>query len=131
MTMAVNNSQGSPTPDPRPLTPCEAFQISDGAVVSLVGGGGKTALMFCLAQELARRGRVVTTTTTKIFPPTAESPVVLVEPDVARLLRQITAAFEKYRHVTVAAKTLPAEDKLQGVRPELVDVLKESGASDF
>lgn len=39
-------------------------------IIALVGGGGKTTLMLCLAHELAKTGaRVIVTTTTHIFPP--------------------------------------------------------------
>lgn len=42
------------------------FNISDGALVAIVGGGGKSSLMFALANSLPN-SRVVTTTTTRIF----------------------------------------------------------------
>ena len=38
-------------------------------VTALAGGGGKTAMMYTLARELAARGTVVCTTTTHILPP--------------------------------------------------------------
>ena len=38
-------------------------------VTALAGGGGKTTMMYTLAQELAARGTVVCTTTTHILPP--------------------------------------------------------------
>ena len=45
-----------------------ALRIRPKDVVVLVGGGGKTTLMFRLADELAASGRrVVTTMTTRIF----------------------------------------------------------------
>jgi molybdenum cofactor cytidylyltransferase len=45
----------------------KALRIERGAVVSFVGGGGKTTAMFRLASELSSDGlRVVTTTTTHI-----------------------------------------------------------------
>ncbi|MDR1765531.1 MAG: putative selenium-dependent hydroxylase accessory protein YqeC [Lachnospiraceae bacterium] len=45
------------------LSPPDGFPI----IVSIVGGGGKTTLMFLLAQELAQAGhKVVVTTSTKI-----------------------------------------------------------------
>jgi probable selenium-dependent hydroxylase accessory protein YqeC len=49
-------------------------------LISLVGAGGKTTLMFALAGELrVRNSRVVTTTTTKIYPPAPEeSPRLLL-----------------------------------------------------
>ena len=45
-----------------------ALRIRPTEVVVLVGGGGKTTLMFRLADELVASGsRVVTTMTTRIF----------------------------------------------------------------
>ncbi len=45
-----------------------ALRMHPKEVVVLVGGGGKTTLMFRLADELAVSGRrVVTTMTTRIF----------------------------------------------------------------
>lgn len=53
-----------------PLTVSDAIGIRKGDVVSLVGGGGKTTTMYCIANELARRGNsVIITTTTHIWPP--------------------------------------------------------------
>lgn len=46
-------------------TLAQAFALGSGALVSIVGGGGKTSLMFALAQALP--GNVVMTTTTRIF----------------------------------------------------------------
>ena len=57
----------------------EAFGIGPGEIVSLVGGGGKTTLMFALAQELTSGGQsVITTTTTRIFEPSASDTCLIV-----------------------------------------------------
>lgn len=50
----------------------EEFKIKKGDIIGLTGGGGKTSLMFRLAQELSRYGKVLVTTTTKIFEPGEE-----------------------------------------------------------
>jgi hypothetical protein len=48
----------------------EALGIEAREMISLVGAGGKTTLMFRLAKELSLSGkRLVTTTTTKILEP--------------------------------------------------------------
>jgi probable selenium-dependent hydroxylase accessory protein YqeC len=46
----------------------EALAIGAREHIALVGGGGKTTLMFALAEELKRNGkRVITSTTTKVW----------------------------------------------------------------
>ncbi|MDD4238488.1 MAG: selenium cofactor biosynthesis protein YqeC [Desulfotomaculaceae bacterium] len=61
----------------------KALGLKESEIVSLVGGGGKTTLMFRLAEEIPLRYRVVITTTTKIFmPPQDKSPLVLLGKDL-------------------------------------------------
>ncbi len=57
-----------------------ALDIKPKEVISLVGGGGKTTLMFALARELATINEfVLTTTTTKILEPSpSETPLLLL-----------------------------------------------------
>src|SRR4030042_6313460 len=57
----------------QPHTLIESLDLRAKEVISLVGAGGKTTLMFRLAKELLLAGkRVVTTTTTKILEPSSE-----------------------------------------------------------
>ena len=60
---------------------CELLDIRPG-VTALIGGGGKTTLMYHLARELRERGTVAVTTTTKIWPPTGIA--MAQDPDTAR-----------------------------------------------
>jgi probable selenium-dependent hydroxylase accessory protein YqeC len=99
----------------------EALNIEPGEVISLVGAGGKTTLMFALAREFVACGEsVVTTTTTKIlYPSPGETPLVIVEADEERLLNAFLRSVNRYRHVTLARERLSA-DKLNGVSQELI-----------
>lgn len=45
------------------------LNLQKGDIVSIIGAGGKTSLMFALAQELRKDYKVLVTTTTKIFVP--------------------------------------------------------------
>ena len=45
----------------------EALDVRPG-VTAIIGGGGKTTLMECLAAELAAQARVIVCTTTHIYP---------------------------------------------------------------
>lgn len=47
----------------------ELLELSNKDMVSIVGAGGKTTLMFLLAEELKNKGKVLVTTTTKIYKP--------------------------------------------------------------
>jgi probable selenium-dependent hydroxylase accessory protein YqeC len=108
----------------------ECFGITAATrTIALVGAGGKTSLMYALAREIARGGRrVVTTTTTKIFLPTAEeSPCLLLlgdDPDLHGLPEKLS----RHIHVTVANAVNSSTGKLGGVSDETVRFL--SGTAD-
>lgn len=101
----------------------EAFGLAMGEVVSLVGAGGKTTLMYTLARELAKGGRLtVTTTTTKVQPPsTEESEAVWLDGEEV-LLQKAAQNRGRCGVVTLARRKLDS-GKLEGVSPELVDRL--------
>ncbi|MFC1863966.1 selenium cofactor biosynthesis protein YqeC [Thermodesulfobacteriota bacterium] len=100
----------------------EAFDIQPGEVISLVGAGGKTTLMFALARELASaKGLVVTTTTTKIFPPSSkDTPYVLISNDGDRIKNFILSEAAHYDHITIASEKLTSSGKLNGIGPDLI-----------
>jgi len=104
--------------------------ITKGDVVSIVGSGGKTTLMFHLARELVKKGkRVITTTTTKIFPPhPSESPCFITSKKEEILLRKAREYFQQKNHVTLAEKFIGP--KLKGLSPALIDNIQEQGIAD-
>ena len=107
------------------------FQESHG-ILSLTGGGGKTSLMFHLAHQLARSGkRVLTTTTTKIFIPTAgQSQTVLIAADPEAILMQASSCRHITSHITAAGHNLE-NGKLQGFAPDAIRIFRESGLFDW
>jgi probable selenium-dependent hydroxylase accessory protein YqeC len=109
----------------------EALGIKAREVISLVGAGGKTTLMFRLAKELSLRGKkVVTTTTTKILEPTpGETDVLFVDSDEERIKDFVRGHLGQYRHITIARERLESE-KLKGVSANLVNELGHSQEID-
>lgn len=109
----------------------EPLGLNTAQVAHLIGGGGKTSLMFRAAHELASRGkRVITTTTTKILvSETGEAPVVLFGKDPAGARETLLHHLRSTDHVTVAWEQLP-NNKLGGIGPEVVDQLHRDHASD-
>jgi len=106
------------------------LRLTDGGVVTIVGAGGKTSLMFAMARELSLAGEsVLTTTTTKIFKPDkAQSPQVLIKETLADFFPEAGDLLKKNKHITTAAGVLPVEEgsKLVGFKPEVIDQIKES-----
>jgi len=94
----------------------EAFDIKKGEVISLVGGGGKTTLMFAMARELSfAGGLVVTTTTTRIFEPLpSQTQVLYLDSDEKKIIDWIKQNTGNYNHVTVAKNKLTS-GKLAGI----------------
>jgi len=105
----------------------DALGVKAREVISLVGAGGKTTLMFRLAKELSTGGkRVVTTTTTKILEPAlGETGFLFVDSDGERIKEFLRGHLDQYAHITIARERLES-GKLKGVSPSLVDGLWHS-----
>jgi len=101
-------------------------------MISLVGAGGKTTLMFRLAKELFLSGkRVVTTTTTKILEPlSGETAFLFVDPHEENLKQFVRTHLEQYGHLTIASERI-GFGKLKGVSPNLADDLWSSCGMDY
>ena len=108
-----------------------ALGIGAREVISLVGAGGKTTLMFRLAKELFLSGkRVVTTTTTKILEPAGgETNFLFIDPDEKKIKDFVGHRLDQYHHITVALEKL-GSGKLKGVSPDLVNELWSSHGID-
>ena len=107
----------------------EGLMLEEGGVVSLVGGGGKTSLMFTLARELSAAGdTVLTTTTTKIFEPTPnQTGSLILSGSVGKALDRAAELLNRYSHITAVAGRLPESKKLIGFEPNIIGELWESG----
>lgn len=110
-----------------PLVECLDLRL--GGVVTLVGAGGKTTLMFALANQLAADNHtVLTTTTTKIQLPTkSQSPRVFEARHADDLLAQIGRTASPPAHLTALAPVQDHPKKRTGLSPADIDILAASG----
>jgi probable selenium-dependent hydroxylase accessory protein YqeC len=113
-----------------PLT--ESFGLGTREMISLVGAGGKTTLMFRLAKELVCKGKkVITTTTTKIMEPSREeSPSLVIDSEDEKIKAFVGRHLSQFHHITIARERLGSK-KLRGVSPELITALWHSGQMDY
>lgn len=107
----------------------EGLMLEGGGVVSLVGGGGKTTLMFKLARELSMAGEpVLTTTTTKIFEPSAgRTGCVILSDSVTSILDRAGEMLDRHLHLTAAVGKLSESGKLIGFQPDIIGELWNAG----
>ena len=101
----------------------DAFLLNPPGVISLVGAGGKTTLMFRLAGMLSAAGRsVLTTTSTKIFPPRSnQSSHLIVAADPQEILNKAAKILPAVRHITAARAFLADRGKLDGFTAATID----------
>ncbi len=108
-----------------------ALGLKNEGMLSLIGAGGKTTTLFCLADELFREGsRVLVTTTTKIFKPT--------KPHVHKLYlaQELTALLSKLASIKEPAivgvgSGLDDAGKLMGLPPGWFETLENEGVVDW
>lgn len=101
----------------------EALGLQEKGVISLVGGGGKTSLMYRLAEELSSQYKVVITTTTKIFRPASDKfPLVLLKKDDLPGQELDEHLLQGLR--PVVGSGLLENNKLNGISREQVDLLQ-------
>jgi probable selenium-dependent hydroxylase accessory protein YqeC len=107
-----------------------SLKLKKGGVISIVGAGGKTALMFRLARELSKDGdRVLTTTTTKIYMPTrTQSSMVMVSESAEAIAKRAREVFKRNSHISAGSAILHLKNKLKGFKSETIDALWQSGA---
>ncbi len=102
------------------------LQLTPNDIISLVGAGGKTTIMFRLAKELQKQSAyVLSLTTTHIFYPTLEqSQYVILEQNYDSLIHKIKLAFKKYKHITIGLNRT-AENKIIGLPADWVCNIKK------
>lgn len=110
----------------------DAFGARERRYVHLIGGGGKTTLMFALARALAAEGRsVLTTTTTRIlYPEPGESDRVVLGADARSLAERLRSEFVERRHVTVLAPDPAGGPKAGGLPVAVLDALVDARVAE-
>ena len=111
----------------------DTLHLNGRGVISLIGAGGKTRLMFCLAKELAASGKtVLTTTTTKIFMPVPDqSPITIVESGVDELVKTSKSFLNQYSHFSAGSKQDVTTGKLIGFTPDIINQLCQANLFDW
>lgn len=104
----------------------EALSVGRGDVVSLVGAGGKTTVLYALSLELRRMGlNVITTSTTRMQIPRSSdtAPPLVVVADEDNWLTTVKERVARYGAATVIQER-ERDDKLRGLEPVMMDPLR-------
>jgi probable selenium-dependent hydroxylase accessory protein YqeC len=111
----------------------DTLQPGSKGVISLIGAGGKTSLMFQLAKELSKfKQRVLTTTTTKIFmPKTWQSPETIIENDINKLIQKAEINSDNFYHFSAGSKYDPLSKKIKGFSKNYINQLWQTKIFDW
>ena len=110
----------------------QALRLDPRELISIVGGGGKSTLLFTLARELMEEGfKVISTTTTKVrCEEVRRAPCFISEASTPDFLREVECSVLREGHIFVGRSILPI-GKVDGIGPELADVLYKKMPIDF
>ncbi|MBP1925771.1 putative selenium-dependent hydroxylase accessory protein YqeC [Sedimentibacter acidaminivorans] len=101
----------------------EIFNIKKGDIISIVGSGGKTTLMFELAKELKTQYKVLVTTSTKIYEPSCNNFDYLYT-NIEQYTKSKYSHKQEENSVTVISKDIDlSKNKLIGINDECFDLV--------
>lgn len=106
-----------------------ALNLKDKEMISAIGGGGKTTILFALAKELFKAGKkVFLSTTTKIFLPEEEETKVIIasEDEILKRLKK-----EGFKSILVAGREVVEGNKIAGFTKEFYNYLFEIKVFDY
>ncbi len=111
----------------------EKLHLKGQGVVSIIGAGGKTSLMFYLAKELACAGKtILTTTTTHIFMPKPnQSPDTIIAETFDDLVEKSRSLLNRFNHFSAGSRQIPDLGKLKGFAPDIIDQLRKADCFDW
>ena len=131
---AVNSAVKSKVEKPKQeagLPPSwKSLNFTAGDVVALTGGGGKSSIMYALAEELSQAGaKVLLTTTTKLYLPAHGAVHRLIISDEPGIIEQVRQGIKPQEIVALGCGV--RDGKLLGLRAELVDKLADIAMADY
>ncbi|WP_372366621.1 selenium cofactor biosynthesis protein YqeC [Candidatus Uabimicrobium sp. HlEnr_7] len=99
----------------------QLLNLQSKEVISIVGAGGKTTLMFTLARQLSEYNlNVISTTTTKIFYPSPQETSIIIQGYHSNK----PISFEQNKHITIINEILP-NNKVKGFPANTIDAWLE------
>ncbi|WP_315110956.1 selenium cofactor biosynthesis protein YqeC [Clostridium intestinale] len=93
----------------------DALDVRLGDVITIVGAGGKTTLMFTLGEELRGEGKVLITTTTKIYMPETHQ-FDFLEIDFHKFNRNVIN-----KGIYIYGESVDSENKIKGLSLKLLE----------
>lgn len=111
----------------------KALGLSGKGIVSLVGAGGKTSLIYLLGRELAMKGKqvLITTTTHMMAPLPEEASAMILSPDPEEILEELRRFPRTWNPIFVASHREGEEGKIVGLPPEGVERMSAEGLLDW
>ncbi len=108
----------------------ETLIREDDKVISIVGAGGKTSLMFLLARGFQEKGLdVISTTTTRILKPTPQQTGGIILYNHDDFYDQLRRCLSEHTHITVAQRLIQPGNKLKGISCHKIQKLLDQSSA--
>lgn len=115
----------------RSLGLAKALSLQGPELICFIGAGGKSSLLLSLAGELAKRSRVLLTTTTKMYLCQLQGQgEPLIGENYLDMLQRLAGMLSQTGLVSTAA-AIYKEDKVAGHSPEFIDLLYGTRTFDY
>lgn len=110
-----------------------ALGLGERGMLSLVGAGGKTSLIYVLARELANKGKkvLVTTTTHMLLPLREQAQAKILSPNPEKVLEELRSLSREMSPIFAASHQEGKEGKVAGFSQEGVERLWQEGFLDW
>ena len=108
----------------------ETLIREDDKVISIVGAGGKSSLMFLLARAFQKkRLDVISTTTTRILKPAPPQTGGVILYDHHDFYDQLQRCLNEHAHATVAQHLIQPDNKLKGISCHTIQELLDQSSA--
>lgn len=107
----------------------EALKIKKNRSIAIIGSGGKTSIIYRLADELSIKGRILVTTTTKMFYPEENKFNVCITDCINQFNNFIDKSSNNKPFFL--AKSVISNNKVEGISSRLADLLITQNLFDY
>ncbi len=115
----------------------DSLNLQKNKFLNIIGGGGKTSLMYALTSGLQDKSKIVFGTSTKILTPfvSNNSPLIILKNEchygIQGFVDKINQGFESSNSICIGSSLINENAKLCGLSPDILDEVFKNCNQDY